>query len=419
MAVDRDALVVGLTSSFGSGSSTLAKALGSPELDFEVFSLSDIIKEEWRTRPAGAEQPKRGDLQDLGNELRREHGNDYVAARSLELAGSKAQSKRLAFDSIRNRDEVEFFRDAYRNFFLVAVQCSRAERWKRMRPTYAQQKLGEDAFDTDDVRDQIEEMEWGQQVQLCVDDADVVINNEERRQSGAGAVQALRQRAQPYVGLMTAESPRPSTEDEILMTVAYTEAEKSACLKRHVGAVIADRSGRILSAGFNDNPEPMKPCYKHFTYCHKESIMLGEIERLEGTPCPDCREQLPKLSRPYRCPNCNFSLKQLRFPDRGLRFCTALHAEIRAIRGAGGRDLTDCVLYTTTFPCYGCAKEVVHAGIKEIVYVEPYPDPESLWYLNETGLEVRPFEGVKARAFHRLFSPIRAEMERKYDIGGE
>jgi hypothetical protein len=38
-----------------------------------------------------------------------------------------------------------------------------------------------------------------------------------------------------------------------------------------------------------------------------------------------------------------------------------------------GRALKDTVLYCTTFPCHICAKHIVAAGLKKVVFLEPYP----------------------------------------------
>lgn len=35
--------------------------------------------------------------------------------------------------------------------------------------------------------------------------------------------------------------------------------------------------------------------------------------------------------------------------------------------------LDECILYTTTFPCHDCAKHIVASGIREVVYLAPYP----------------------------------------------
>jgi deoxycytidylate deaminase len=38
-----------------------------------------------------------------------------------------------------------------------------------------------------------------------------------------------------------------------------------------------------------------------------------------------------------------------------------------------------------------------------VIYVEPYPDEESVEILSEVGVRADKFEGVKARAYFRLF----------------
>lgn len=37
--------------------------------------------------------------------------------------------------------------------------------------------------------------------------------------------------------------------------------------------------------------------------------------------------------------------------------------------------LDGCKLYTTKFPCCECAKLIIQAGIKEVIYAESKPDP--------------------------------------------
>ena len=83
---------------------------------------------------------------------------------------------------------------------------------------------------------------------------------------------------------------------------------------------------------------------------------------------------------------------------------------------AAGRNLEGCILYTTTFPCLTCAQKMLVSGIRSIVYVESYPDLESV-SLFETvedspqRVKLRKFEGIKARAYHRSFGTWRKAME--------
>jgi deoxycytidylate deaminase len=160
----------------------------------------------------------------------------------------------------------------------------------------------------------------------------------------------------------------------------------------------------------------MRPCYLEFGYCHKDARMIGGLESLAGSICPVCGSKLVRVQPPFRCGKCGLQLRAHYYPDRGMRWCTALHAEERALVNAGNRDLKDATMYSTTFPCSNCAREIAHKGVRRVVYVEPYPDEEALWYFRQNNIEVTPFEGVKARAFERVFKPFRLELERRYDL---
>lgn len=318
--MDNGAIVIGMTGSFGSGCSTLAEALRVNH-SFLVFSLSSVLKDEWKQRLRAAGQPdkepSRRELQDLGNELRASEGRDVLARRAVELANRDASGNGLVFDSIRNLGEVDFFRQSFPDFFLIAVQCSSEKRWKRVERRYRGQDLGYEEFQRDDIRDQIEsDLPHGQQVQLCVDHADIVISNQAECHSKQEAIRTIQSRAEPYLGLITKERVRYPSVDEAMMSVAYIQATRSQCIKRQVGAVIVDDHDNIVSVAFNENPPPIEPCQPRGV-CEKDSKMLGRLEALEGSDCPRCGDKLATIEPPYKCTSCGVSLKEALFPDRG------------------------------------------------------------------------------------------------------
>jgi cytidine deaminase len=53
---------------------------------------------------------------------------------------------------------------------------------------------------------------------------------------------------------------------------------------------------------------------------------------------------------------------------------------MEAVLAAGriGVSARDATLYTTTFPCHQCARLIVTAGIRRVVYIEPYPKSRAL-----------------------------------------
>jgi deoxycytidylate deaminase len=74
----------------------------------------------------------------------------------------------------------------------------------------------------------------------------------------------------------------------------------------------------------------------------------------------------------------------------------------------------DATLYTTTFPCHNCAKHIISAGIKRVVYVEPYPKSKAFDFhsdsikpkdsTNSEKVTFEPFVGIGPRKFFDLFS---------------
>lgn len=411
-------LTFGITGSFGSGCTTLAGAICSL-YGYNRISLTESIRNKWKERNeqrvAKGESPSRKELQNLGDDLRKENGNDFLAQEASRIG---VDHSLLVFDGIRNPKEVEFFRNHYPNFFLFTVWSPQDERWERVKEDY---NGDQNQFEEDDNRDKNGDVKFGQQVQLCVDQADLVLRNDERH-NGSTAQRALEQKIKQYFELLNGETRRIPHLDEATMAVAYTFSLRSLCIKRQVGAAIVDYRGRLVASGFNENPEPLDPCVKKFGYCYKDSIQNDHlIKRIEIRPiCPHCHEKvssIKELDEGKKCPHCKKSFLKAYSPDRGMSFCTAMHAEQMALANAGRKDLENGTMYSTTFPCAQCAREIVYAGIKEVVYVEPYPDPVSERFLSDFGnVRTRMFEGVKARAYERVFSKVREENENIYSI---
>ena len=46
-----------------------------------------------------------------------------------------------------------------------------------------------------------------------------------------------------------------------------------------------------------------------------------------------------------------------------------VHAELNAILNAGGKSLRGARIYVALFPCNECAKAIIQAGIREVVYL--------------------------------------------------
>lgn len=413
-------MVIGLTGPFGSGCSTVASLLARPSLnlltDKKVYveKLSAFVREAWEEKNPGTE-PLRSDLQDMGNEIRQSKGYSRLAQAAIEHADSlPTDIDFLIIDGIRNTAEVKWLKETYGyQFYLLAVDAREEERWRRSREFYDSRNLRELDYQLDDDRDKDEEAQYGQQVQLCVDLADVLIVNDDQLSIGARP-RRLGARVADYVKLVAGLESRYPTSDETIMNVAYAASNSTRCLKRQVGAVIIAPSGEPISIGFNENPMGTQPCIVEYSECYRDIIRNDTFLQLnqKGTQCPNCGNAISVLiGPPWRCENCKKAIEKTFFPDRAMNWCTAIHAEERAILNAAGRDLHGCTIYSTTFPCFLCSQKISHAGIREVVFSEPYPDILAAGRLEVAGVVVRRFEGIRSYAFHRLFARARQEEE--------
>ena len=141
--------------------------------------------------------------------------------------------------------------------------------------------------------------------------------------------------------------------DEYFMKIAMIVAERSTCLRHHVGAVIV-KEKRILTTGYNGAAKGLKDC-----------LSLGCLRNEMNIPSGKNHE-----------------------------ICRAIHAEQNAIIQAGlhGVNIENSIIYCTHSPCILCAKMLANAGIKKFVTYGTYPDESALELLKEAGII---FEKIK------------------------
>lgn len=146
---------------------------------------------------------------------------------------------------------------------------------------------------------------------------------------------------------------RPSWE-EYFMGIAQLVARRSTCLRRQVGAVLI-KDKNILATGYNGTPSGITHC--EVTGCLREQLNIPSGERHE--------------------------------------LCRGLHAEQNVIVQAAkhGSNIDGSTLFCTNAPCIICAKMIINSGIKEIVYLDGYPDILSKELLDESGIDFRVYAG--------------------------
>jgi len=141
---------------------------------------------------------------------------------------------------------------------------------------------------------------------------------------------------------------RPSWH-EYFLQLARQAATRSTCLRRQVGAVLV-RDKRVLATGYNGAPRGVAHCLD--VGCLREQLRIPSGERHE--------------------------------------LCRAIHAEQNAIIQAAvhGVPIEGATLYCTHQPCILCAKMLINCGVREIHYVEGYPDELSQEMFAEAGVEL-------------------------------
>ena len=126
--------------------------------------------------------------------------------------------------------------------------------------------------------------------------------------------------------------------DHRYLRMARIWAENSYCKRRQVGALVV-KDKMIISDGYNGTPSGFE------NICEDES----------------------GVTKPY-----------------------VLHAEANAITklARSGNNSEGSTLYVTASPCIECAKLIIQAGIRRVVYAEKYRLTDGIDLLTRAGVEV-------------------------------
>jgi dCMP deaminase len=130
--------------------------------------------------------------------------------------------------------------------------------------------------------------------------------------------------------------------DKRYLKMARIWAENSYCERRKVGAIVV-KDQMIISDGYNGTPSGFE------NVCEDEN----------------------GVTKPY-----------------------VLHAEANAISkvAQSGNSSKDATLYVTASPCLECAKLIIQAGIKRVVYRDSYRLTDGVDLLRRAGIEVEQVE---------------------------
>jgi len=156
--------------------------------------------------------------------------------------------------------------------------------------------------------------------------------------------------------------------EKIYMQVAYQFAKLSYAERRKVGCVIV-KDKQVISFGYNGTPHGFE----------------NECESIEttGWDFPEHAELLEENG-------WTLSTDNLCCAHRSVTKREVLHAESNAIMKVAKSTMSceGADLYTTTCPCFDCAKLIIQAGIKKVYYTEDYRDMSGVELLERAGIEV-------------------------------
>ncbi|GAA0530900.1 anti-phage dCTP deaminase [Rhizomicrobium palustre] len=430
-------LVIGVVGYAGAGCSTAARRIRVllelkgyevhpiklSTLIAERFDTSKLQKIEEGARKGVSQLLRASELQDRGDNLRKQYGNAAVAALAVHAIkkqrGSRiAGEQKLAFilDSIKHSEEVELLRRAYDlSFRLVAVHCEQSQREKRLigdaRSTAKYSgALRKDVHAYMDRDEKDRGRQYGQQVRDAFYRADFFIDNNSVSRDGENLTHDLSR----LVDLLLGSGLVRPTREERAMYHAHAAALQSSCLSRQVGAALMLQDGTIVSTGTNEVPKfgggvcdedaaSEHRCFQwkwtdgstEFVGCHnkrKKDSLQKEIGEWLAT---NLSEKLARAA--YPPPEAEFDIAEKarsqakeRIADffrsdsaaldgapglkDAIEYSRAIHAEMSALLSAARNRISPegAALFCTTYPCHNCARHLVTAGIEYVYYIEPY-----------------------------------------------
>lgn len=370
-------------------------------------------------------------LQEQGNALRNQFGNDYLAKKSVEkildirtkrdgfdeskdepgtpnIARPKSVRHAHIIDAVKHVDEVRLLKQVYGEmFWLIGVFAPEGRRRKRL--DESQRPIDSKQIDDLLEHDSHESIPNGQKVRDTFDKADFFIRNDGENDEN------LSDTVDRYLEIIFDQNVHTPFRDEEAMYKAQAAAANSACLSRQVGAAIYSADGELIGIGWNDVPKYEGGLYtaedaKQDHRCHKwkdrichndkhKGDLFQKIYSLVSSREVELRKQVDsKISGTFvgrdtlgelrdkllKQVGEAFSDSVLKLDDVGrlsgldrlIEFSRAVHAEMEAIISVardGKSGLRGATMYVTTFPCHSCARHIVASGIERVVFIEPYP----------------------------------------------
>lgn len=379
--------------------------------------------------------------------------NTLIKGKRHSVKNEDSEGTRIVIDSIRNSLESLYLKERYAAYYLFAVHddANRIKHLEQKIRKHMSDLIFEQNRNEDKVKRELtcimnltekeamtEDFETGiffsPNVGQCIADAEVHISNSENTENKPYVFYTMAEQWMKYSSLILHPGLITPSSEERCMVVAYTAKFNSTCLSRQVGACITNQYHSIRTIGWNEVPYGHIPCglrdvrelrnhkksgYKDslryvysdfergetryndgFSFVENVDLFLSShpernLEKLEGIHYPYC----------FKSYHNTFEGKINQVHTR------SLHAEENAIiqmAKYGGEKLINGIIYVTASPCELCSKKLYQIGVRQIVYIDPYPGIARANIIGN-GLKhptLKLFQGAYGQTYFKLYQPF-------------
>jgi cytidine deaminase len=349
---------------------------------------------------------------------------------------------------LKRPDEVTLLRKVYGKHFVLISAYGPVEQREKLLEERLRHTMSPSTEHAEIVRnvceliekDAVEEdNDYGQRLRETFHLADVFIDGLSK--------QEMEDKLNRFVQAFFGRTDIAPTKQEYGMYAAKSASLRSSDLSRQVGAAIFSDDGELITQGCNEVPKALggtywdseEPDFRDVKLGFdpndvlKKEILRDLFDRLgQGGYLSDkaksigSLDEIVKESTRKRKPGtterdgilANSAIMDL------TEYGRVVHAEMCAICDAArlGRSLKGATLYCTTFPCHNCTKHILAAGIRRVMYMEPYPKSKAKdLHNNEIEIEKEtpdrvsfiPFLGISPFRYRDIFQ----KGKRKNDDG--
>lgn len=307
--------------------------------------------------------------------------NDFIkAVQAVNKANNHPTF--ICLDAIRSPYEATYFQDRYSSFYLVAVSTDDNERIRRLGEKLSHEQIK--ALDSKEYPSKLKDESrfTNQDIGACLQLADIYLYNPYESTNEKYFITEL---IVKYITLMKHPGLITPTSVERCMQIAYNAKLNSGCLSRQVGAVITDSHYSVKAVGWNSVAEGQVPCNLR----NAENYLINKDKSSFSTYELENQEFIDHMHKEYKrkiglsslkgrlCSYCFKDEYEQITLQKNQVHTRSLHAEENAflqIVKYGGEGIQGGKLFTSASSCVLCSQKAFQLGIKDIFYIDPYPD---------------------------------------------